>query len=125
MIISKFENFFIFNFLKNFEKTSYLGNYKNLSSQIQKQDSQPPESTLTDSNNRIEMFKDWNLLTYKSFLKISEKIIKNVISRKLQGFEQSHLAAKFATPESTLTESHYRDGNFNFVKLIVSNFSEN
>ena len=44
--------------------------------------------------------------------------MKNVISRKLQGFEQSYLAAKFVIPESTLTEPHYRDGNFEFCEIF-------
>ena len=39
---------------------------------------------------------------------------KNVTSWKLKTFEQSHLAAIFATPESTLTVPNYRDGNFEF-----------
>ena len=79
---------------------------------------QPHESTLTDSNNRIEIFKVLEFFEHLIFLKISEKIIKNVISRKLQGFEQSYLEAKIATPESTLTEPHHRDGNINFSEFF-------
>ena len=89
-------------------------NRKILSSPILRQYLQPPESTLKDSRNRIDIFKFWNFLPFKFFLKISEKIIKNVICRKLQEFEQSYWKAKFATPESTLTKPHYRDGNFKF-----------
>ena len=70
--------------------------------------------------------KFWTFLTsiFFFFLKISEKIIKNVISRKLQGFEQSYLEAKIATPESTLTEPHRRDGNIKFCDFFISKFSE-
>ena len=46
------------------------------------------------------------------------------MSRKLPRFEQSYMAAIFASPEVTLAESHYRDGNFSFVKIFISNFSE-
>ena len=46
------------------------------------------------------------------------------MSRKLPESEQSYMAAKFAIPEITLTESRYRDGNFSFIKLFISNFSE-
>ena len=38
------------------------------------------------------------------------------MSRKLQGFEQPYVTAKTATPRSTFTEPHYRDGNFKFCK---------
>ena len=113
--------------MKKITKTSYLENYKNLSSHIQRQDSQPPEITLTDSNNRIDIFKIFNIfnfLTSKFFLKISQKIIKNVISRKIQGFEQSYWETKFATPESTLTKPHYRDDNFKFCEIFYTKLSE-
>ena len=51
--------------------------------------------------------------------------MKNVISRKLQTFEQSNLAEKLAIPESTLTEPHYRDMVISsFVKIFISKFSE-
>ena len=67
------------NFLKKSPKTSYLENCKIFcSSPIQRQDSQPPESTLEYSNNRIIISsKFWNFLTFKFLLKFSEKIIKN------------------------------------------------
>ena len=41
-----------------------------------------------------------------------KKSQKNVISQKLQGFEQPYSEAKLATPESTRTEPHFRDRNF-------------
>ena len=59
-------------FLKKSHKPSYLENCKILSSPIQRQDSQPPESTLKDSNNRIDIFNVWNFLKSK-FLKKSGK----------------------------------------------------
>ena len=37
-----------------------------------------------------------------------EKITRNVISRKLQGFEPSHLEARFAILENTLTAPNNR-----------------
>ena len=49
-----------------------------------------------------------------------KKITKNVISGKLQGFEQSNWEAKLATPESTLTEPHYRDENFKFCETFYA-----
>ena len=51
-----------------------------------------------------------------NFLKIFEKITKNIISRKLQGFEQSYLEARFAILDSTLTVPNYRVGNFRLLK---------
>ena len=45
---------------------------------------------------------------------------KNVISGKLQDFEQSYLEAKFLTPESTLTESRYRDENLKFCETFYT-----
>ena len=39
-----------------------------------------------------------------------------MISRKLQGFEQSYLEARFAIHDSTLTVPNYRVGNFRFLK---------
>ena len=41
----------------------------------------------------------WNLF---------EKITKNVISRKQQGFEQSNSEARFSTPEGIIRVSNYR-----------------
>ena len=89
--------------------TSYLENYKDLRSHIQMQDSQPPESTLTISNNRIEILKLLEL--FKNFLKNHKKCH---ISKKKKRFEQSYLEAKLATPGSTLTEPHYKDRYFKF-----------
>ena len=84
-------NFLYPSYLKKFEKTysSYLKNYKKLSLQTQSQDSKTAESTLTDSKNMIEIFKLLEFFNIWVFLKISEKYIKNVISRKLLGSEQS------------------------------------
>ena len=48
------------------------------------------------------------------FMKIFRKNQKNVISGKLKDLEHFYLEAKFATPERTRTEPHYRDDNFNF-----------
>ena len=49
-----------------------------------------------------------------------EKITKNIISGKLQGFEQSKWDAKLATFESTLTEPHYRYENFKFCEIFYT-----
>ena len=46
-----------------------------------------------------------------------EKITKNIIiSRKLQGFEQLKLEARFAIFDSTLSVPNYRVENFRFLK---------
>ena len=57
-----------------------------------------------------------------------KKITKNVISRKLQGFEQSYLLARFVTPQSNLTALNYKVENFKFWNLILKKsykFSKN
>ena len=51
------------------------------------------------------------LFIYNFFEKIKTDI-KNVTSRKLKETEQSHLEARFATPESTLTAPNYRFEKF-------------
>ena len=55
-------------------------------------------------------------------MEIFEKITKNIISRKLQGFEQSYFEARFAILDSTLTVPKYRVRNFRFLKCINSSF---
>ena len=125
MITSNLLNFLYVSFRKIFEnrkKSVYFEKFKKLSSHIQRQENQPPESTLIDSNGRIEIFKVLEFFSHLSVLKISEKIIKNVVSRQLQGFEQSYLVAKFATLESTLTEPHYRGDNFKFCEFLFFEF---
>ena len=66
---------------------------------------------MTVPNYRVGNFilkkKNKNL----SFLKIFEKITKNVISRKLRRIEQSYLEARFAIFGSTLTGPNYRVEN--------------
>ena len=47
-----------------------------------------------------------------SLKKLNE--LRNVKSRELKAIEQSHLDARFATPESTLTVPNYSVGNFKF-----------
>ena len=67
----------------------------------------------------------WKFSTSKFFLKILQEIIKkNVISRKLQGFEQSYLEAKIATLESTLQSLTAEMGISNFVNFFISKLSE-
>ena len=56
-----------------------------------------PDSTLAVPNNRVGKFR-FLKNNYLSFLKTFEKITKNVISRKQQGFEQSYLEARFVIP---------------------------
>ena len=75
-----------------------------------------PEITLTAPNYRLRIsnFEKKNQFNFQNFFK--KKSQKNVMSGKLQGFEQSYLEAKFTTPESTLKAPHYRDGNFKFYK---------
>ena len=54
------------------------------------------------------------------FLKLFEKITKNVIRRKLQGFVTSDLEAESETPGSAMKEPQYRDANFKLCKLIYN-----
>ena len=51
-------------------------------------------------------------------MKSFEKVIKNVISRKLQGLEKCNLEARFLTLESILTAPNYRVENFKFSRKI-------
>ena len=125
MVNSSFVIFLYLSFLKNFEKILknviskttrfwadiFGGNINN----PMRVPSQIPITGLRSS-------KFWNFSISSFFLKISEKIIKNLRSRKLQGFEQSYLEAKIATPESTLTEPRHRDGNFKFCDFLYLNF---
>ena len=57
-----------------------------------------PDSTVTGPNYRLGNFRFLKNHNNLSFLKIFEKITKNVISRKLQGFEQSFMEAGFVIP---------------------------
>ena len=113
----KFWIFFNPSSLKNLEnpKTSYFKKYKYLSNHFQWQDLQPPESTLTDSNNRIEIFNVLEFSHLSFFWKFRKK---NVVFRKLRKFEQSYLEAKLATSESILTESHNKDANIKFCETF-------
>ena len=89
------------NFLKNFEKIT-----KNvISRKLQRIELSYLEarfaileSTLTGPNYRVGNFRFLKSNNNVSFQKNFEKITKNVISRKLQGFEQSYLEARFVTP---------------------------
>ena len=55
---------------------------------------------------------EFEILKKKNFVHVFEsffeKITKNVISRKLERFEPSHLETRFATSESTLIAPNYR-----------------
>ena len=95
-----------------------------MSSDIQRQDLQPLRVPSQIPILGLRSLKVWNFLIYRFFFQTLDKIKKNVISRKLHGFEQSYLAAKIATPKRTLTEPHYRDGNFKFIEVFISKFSE-
>ena len=74
------------------------------------------ESTLSGPNYRVGIFRFLKNNNNLRFSKIFEKFTKNVISRKLQGFEQSYLEARFAILESTLSGPKYRVGKFRFIK---------
>ena len=78
------------------------------------------DSTLTVPNYRVGNFRFSKNHNNLSFLKIFEKITKNVISRKLPRIELSYLEARFAIFENNLTGPNYRVGNFRFCgkKLI-------
>ena len=105
-------------FLKKSQKTSYLENYNDLNSHIWRQDLYLLRVFWQQPTTRLGIFKFWEILN-KNVLKIFEKITINIISRKLQGFEQSNLEARFAIPDSTLTVPNYRVGNFSFFKKRI------
>ena len=67
-----------------------------------------PGCTLTVSHFRVEKLKFGFFSISKIFEKNYEKIIKNAISRKPKGLEQSYLDSRFATSECNLTASHDR-----------------
>ena len=56
------------------------------------------EITVAEPKYRVGNFSFCEKKTNTNFLNFFEKITKNVISRKLQGFEQLYLEARFATP---------------------------
>ena len=80
MIISSFVKIFNLKFSEKFwkksQKTSYLENYKNLSS-------------LTDSNNRIDIFKVLELFNLEVFFENFGKNHKKHHISKTTRFEQS------------------------------------
>ena len=51
--------------------------------------------------------------------------MKNVVSWKLKGFEQSYFEAKLASPKSTLTKPHHRDANITFCETFIISFLKN
>ena len=86
------------------------------------------EIFLTGPNFRVGNFRFCEKKSYKFSKNFLKKITKNVISRKLQGFEQSYLLARFVTPQSNLTALNYKVDNFKFWKLILKKsykFSKN
>ena len=83
------------------------------------------ESTLTGTNYRVGIFRFLKNNFILNFLKIFEKITKNVISRKLQRIEQSYLETRFAILDCTVTVPNYRVGNFRFCEKNYYKFSEN
>ena len=74
------------------------------------------EITLTGPNYTFGKCRFCEKIINLILLKIFSKITKNVISRKLQGFEQSYLEARFAIFESNLIGPNNRVGNFRFLK---------
>ena len=117
-----------FRFLKNKNNSSFLKIFEKITKNVKSRKLQGFgqsylearfsifESTLTGPNYRFGNFRFLKNKNNSSFLKIFEKITKNVKSRKLQGFEQSYLEARFSIFESTLTGPNYRFGNFRFLK---------
>ena len=57
-------------------------------------------------------------------MKIFQIYQKNVLSRRLIGFDQTDLEANIANPERTLTSSHHRLLISNIVKIFHLNFEE-
>ena len=74
------------------------------------------ESTPTVPSYKIGNFRFLKINILR-FLKIFEKITKNVTFRKLPKIEQSNLEARFAIFESFPTVPSYRIGNFRFLKI--------
>ena len=100
-------------------KTSYFENQQDLSSHIWRQDSQllktselfdSPTTELKTSNFNE---KKNNLNFRKFFLKKSQK------TSYLENYKV------LSSHSQLLTELHYRDRDFNFVKIFISKFSGN
>ena len=62
---------------------------------------------------------------YPSCLKNFEKILKTVISRKLQGFVYSYMEASIAKPGKTLTTSNYWVANYKLDEIKTEFKREN
>ena len=70
-----------------------------------------PEFTLTAPHYRVEKLK-FGLFFFISNFFEKKKIIKNAISRKPKGFEQSYLDSRFATSDCTPIAPHFRVKKF-------------
>ena len=100
--------FFISKFSEKILKTSYLDNYRDLRSHFQGQNSQPLEVPSHFPKTRLRLSQKFGTFQNLSFFKNFWTNKKNVISRKLQGFEKRHSEERFATPESILAAPKYR-----------------
>ena len=113
----------ILRFLKFFEKTTKNVTFRKLP-KIEQSNLEARfaifESFPTVPSYRIGKFRFLKINNSLRFLKIFEKTLKNIISRKLQKTEQSYLEARFAIFESTPTGPNYRVENSRFgeKKLI-------
>ena len=133
MVISSFVKLFISKFFENFfkknpKKTSYFENYKDLSSHIQRQNSQPLRVSSQIPITGLKSSKFWNFLIFIFFRKFWRKssktsyleIYQDLSSHIWRQIRQSYWEAKFLVPESTLTEPHYRDDKFKFCEIFYT-----
>ena len=132
MINSSFAKFFIRwfseKFLKNPEKNVISRKLQNLSSHIQRQNSQPLRVPSQIPITGLKSSKFWNFLTFIFFRKFWRKssktsyleIYQDLSSHIWRQITQSYWEAKFLVPESTLTEPHYRDDKFKFCEIFYT-----
>ena len=89
---------FVKNFL-NKRKMSHLGNYRQISSRIRRQDLQLPRDSQQYPTTGLRT-SNFEKLQIEIFYKILEKTKESTITRKK--IEHSYSEARLATPESTL-----------------------
>ena len=96
--------------MKNFEKR-----HVSETNAFEREPCQPLLSQYLTTELRISNFSNLK------FSENCEKKMKNIVFRKLQGFEQSILERRFAIPQISLTEPHCRDENFKFLFRLSKN----
>ena len=114
-----------FYFLKKSQKTSYLKNYKDLSSHNWRQGSQHLRKLWHPTNYRVGKFKIWKKNNYFLF---SETFLKNHKKRQISKTTRTwavYLEARLATPKSTLEAPNYGARNFKLWRKKISLWFQN